>query len=154
MDLRIFLARHDFAGEIDMADARGDNRSTRSRPMSPHLSIWRWSPPMLVSILHRVTGNAMATVGLMVVLIWFLGSLASGPGAYENFADAMGSIPGMIVLIGLSWSFFNHMSSGIRHLVMDVGAGFEITGNKRHALVSLASGIILTIAFWAVILLK
>ena len=55
------------------------------RPLSPHLGIWKWGPAMLVSILHRVTGNGMAFVALPV-LLWWLGSLASGPEAYETFA--------------------------------------------------------------------
>ena len=123
-----------------------------NRPLSPHLSIWRWGPHMLVSILHRVTGDGMAFVALPV-LLWWLGALASGPEAYETFAGAMTSPLGYVVLVGISWAFFNHMSSGIRHFVMDIGAGFEIETNKRHSVVSLASGLVLTAAFWAAILL-
>ena len=123
------------------------------RPLSPHLSIWRWGPHMLTSILHRVSGDSMALVGLPV-LLWWLGALASGPEAYETFAAVMTSPLGYVVLVGLSWAFFNHMSSGIRHFVMDIGAGFEIETNKTHSIVSVASGLILTAAFWAAILLK
>ena len=65
----------------------------------------------------------------------------------------MGSPLGIVVLVALSWAFFNHMSSGIRHFVMDIGAGFEIDRNKTGAFVSIASGIVLTILFWAVVLL-
>ena len=122
------------------------------RPLSPHLSIWRWGPHMLTSILHRVSGDSMALVGLPV-LLWWLGSLASGPDAYATFVAVMTSPLGLVVLVGLSWAFFNHMSSGIRHFVMDIGAGFEIETNKRHSVVSVASGLILTAAFWAAILL-
>ncbi|MBU2032849.1 MAG: succinate dehydrogenase, cytochrome b556 subunit [Alphaproteobacteria bacterium] len=123
------------------------------RPLSPHLSIWKWGPHMLVSILHRVTGSGMATVGL-AVLLWWLGSLAAGPEAYDSFAGVMGSPIGILVLIGLSWAFFNHMSSGLRHFVMDIGAGFEIERNKTSALAVTASGVILTVVFWAVVFLK
>lgn len=123
------------------------------RPLSPHLSIWKWGPHMLVSILHRVTGSGMATVGL-AVLLWWLGALAAGPEAYDRFAGVMGSPIGILVLIGLSWAFFNHMSSGLRHFVMDIGAGFEIERNKNGALAVLASGVILTVVFWAVVFLK
>ena len=55
-----------------------------NRPLSPHLSIWRWGPAMFISILHRVTGSGLATVGLGV-LLWWLGALASGPEAYATF---------------------------------------------------------------------
>tara|TARA_R110002072_G_scaffold81181_5_gene186069 strand:+ start:235 stop:615 length:381 start_codon:yes stop_codon:yes gene_type:complete len=123
------------------------------RPLSPHLSIWKWGPHMLVSILHRVTGSGMATVGLGV-LVWWLGALAAGPEAYEGFAAVMESPIGILVLIGVSWAFFNHMSSGLRHFVMDIGAGFEIERNKTGALAVIASGVILTVVFWAVVFLK
>ena len=122
------------------------------RPLSPHLSIWKWGPHMLVSILHRVTGDGMAFAALPV-LLWWLGALASGPEAYETFATVATSIPGYIVLVGISWAFFNHMSSGIRHFVLDVGAGYEIDTNKRWSVATTASGIILTAVFWAALLL-
>ncbi|HYD24055.1 MAG TPA: succinate dehydrogenase, cytochrome b556 subunit [Croceibacterium sp.] len=122
------------------------------RPLSPHLSIWRWGPHMLVSILHRVTGDGMVFVGLPV-LLWWLGALASGPAAYQTFAEAMTSIPGYVVLVGLSWAFFNHLASGIRHFVLDIGAGFEIDTNKRWSVATTALGILLAAAFWAALLL-
>lgn len=123
-----------------------------NRPLSPHLSIWKWGPAMAVSILHRVSGNGMAVAGLLV-LLWFLGALASGPAAWDSFAQHMGSWYGMIVLVGISWAFFNHLSSGIRHLVLDAGAGFEVDSNNIWSIVSIAAGIVLTVAFWAVVLL-
>ena len=123
-----------------------------SRPLSPHLSIWKWGPHMLVSILHRVSGDGMAFVALPV-LLWWLGAIASGPEAYETFADVATSIPGYIVLVGISWAFFNHMSSGLRHLVLDMGAGYELDTNQTFSVLSVAGGIVLTAAFWAAILL-
>jgi len=122
------------------------------RPLSPHLQIWRWGPHMAVSILHRATGDGMALVGLPI-LIWWLGSIASGPDAYATFASIMGSPLGMVVLVLLSWAFFNHMSSGIRHFVLDIGGGYEIDTNKRWSIGSISSGIILTALFWAAIVL-
>ncbi len=107
---------------------------------------------MAVSILHRVSGNAMATVGLLI-LLWMVGAIAAGPDAYADFAAVMGSWIGIIVLIGISWSFFNHMASGIRHLVLDVGAGYEVDRNNRWSTISILIGILLTVAFWAVVLL-
>lgn len=124
-----------------------------NRPLSPHLSIWKWGPHMAVSILHRVTGDGMALVGLGV-LLWWLGALASGPDAYEAFRGHASSWYGMVVLIGLTWAFFNHMSSGIRHFVLDIGAGYEIERNRTFSYVSIASGVVLTVAFWAFILLR
>ena len=107
---------------------------------------------MLVSILHRVTGDGMAFAALPV-LLWWLGALASGPEAYETFAGHASSWYGMVILVGISWAFFNHMSSGVRHFVLDIGAGYEIDTNKRWSVATTASGIILTAAFWAALLL-
>jgi succinate dehydrogenase / fumarate reductase cytochrome b subunit len=122
------------------------------RPLSPHLSIWKWGPHMAVSILHRVTGDGMAFVALPVFL-WWLGALASGPEAYADFAAVATSPIGYVVLVGISWAFFNHMSSGIRHFVLDIGAGYEIDTNKRWSIATTTIGVILTAAFWAAIVL-
>ncbi|WP_026092094.1 succinate dehydrogenase, cytochrome b556 subunit [Porphyrobacter sp. AAP82] len=122
------------------------------RPLSPHLQIWRWGPHMLVSILHRATGDGMALVGLGV-LLWWLGSLASGPESYATFQGAMGSPLGLLVLVGLSWAFFTHMMSGLRHFVLDIGAGYELDINRTWSVAAPVIAIILTAAFWAVILL-
>ena len=124
----------------------------RPRPLSPHLSIWRWGPAMLVSILHRVTGNGMATVGIGI-LLWWLGAVVSGPASYANFTWAMGSPIGILVLVAISWAYFNHLSSGVRHLVLDIGAGYELKENTLWSVLTTLSGIVLTAAFWAAILL-
>jgi len=121
-----------------------------TRPLSPHLSIWKWGPHMLVSILHRITGDGMACVALPVLLYW-LGSLAAGPEAYASFEHQATSWYGYVILVGISWAFFNHMSSGIRHFVMDVGAGYEIHTNKRWSVATPIIGILLTAAFWAAV---
>ncbi len=128
------------------------------RPIGPHLfdgarPHWRWGPHMFVSILHRVTGDGMALVGLGV-LLWWLGSLAGGADSYDRFTTAMGSPFGLIVLVGLSWAFFSHMSSGIRHFVLDIGAGYELKTNKTFSVVAPLTGVALTIAFWAIVLSK
>ncbi len=123
-----------------------------NRPLSPHLQIWKWGPHMLVSILHRVSGDGMAIVGLGV-LLWWLGALASGPEAYETFHWAMTTPIGYLVLIGLTWAFFSHLCSGLRHFVLDTGAGYELDANKMWSIVSVTGGVVLTLAFWAAIFL-
>ena len=123
------------------------------RPLSPHLQIWRWGPHMLVSILHRATGDGMALVGL-AVLVWWLGAVASGPEAYETFTGWMTSPLGWVVMVGLSWAFFTHMMSGLRHFVLDIGAGYELNTNRMWSIASPVIAILLTVAFWAVILTK
>src|SRR5205085_8716035 len=125
--------------------------TTKTRPLSPHLTVWRWGPHMLVSILHRVTGGALSIVGL-AVLIWWLIAIAGGPDAYAKFSDAAQSPIGLIVLVGLAWAFFQHLLSGMRHLVMDTGAGFELTTNKRFAILTIVGSLLLTALLWAYLL--
>lgn len=108
---------------------------------------------MTVSILHRISGNGLAVAGLGV-LLWWLGALASGPEAYASFSRHVSAWYGMIVLIGISWAFFNHMASGIRHFVLDIGAGYELTSNTRWSMLTPVIGILLTAAFWAALLLR
>ena len=93
----------------------------------------------------------MALVGLGVFL-WGLGALASGPDAYDLFQTLMTSPVGYIVLVGLSWAFFTHMMSGLRHFVLDMGAGYELDTNKFWSVANPIIAILLTIAFWALIL--
>jgi succinate dehydrogenase / fumarate reductase cytochrome b subunit len=123
----------------------------RERPLSPHLSVWRWGPAMAVSILHRVTGGALTVAGL-AVLTWWLTALAAGSDTYDDFSALAGSWVGLVVLIGMSWAFFQHTLSGIRHLVMDTGENFEIGSNKTSAILTIAGSIVLTGALWFYIL--
>jgi len=125
--------------------------STKSRPLSPHLTVWRWGPHMLVSILHRVTGGALSIAGL-AVLTWWLVAIADGPDTYVEFADLARSPIGLVVLVGLTWAFFQHLLSGMRHLVMDTGAGFELDTNKRFAILTIVGSIALTVLLWAYML--
>jgi succinate dehydrogenase / fumarate reductase cytochrome b subunit len=120
--------------------------------MSPHLTIWRWGPHMLVSILHRITGGALSVVGL-ALLVWWLAAIGNGPDAYSKFTSFLGlklvGIPVVLVaLAGLTWAFFQHTLSGVRHLVMDSGAGFEIQTNKKWAVATVVGAILLTLAVW------
>lgn len=92
----------------------------------------------------------MALVGLPV-LLWWLGALASGPAAYATFTGHATNWYGVIVLIGLSWAFFSHMCSGIRHFVLDMGAGYELDTNRTYSVAVVAAAVVLTVAFWAAI---
>jgi succinate dehydrogenase / fumarate reductase cytochrome b subunit len=121
-------------------------RST-SRPLSPHLTIWKWGPHMAVSIMHRVTGNGLATVGALG-LVWWLMAAAIGPDAYATFVKCATSPIGYLVMIGLSWFFFQHLVSGLRHFVLDMGAGYELRTNKTWALATFIISALLTILFW------
>lgn len=124
----------------------------RSRPLSPHLTIWRWGVHMAVSILHRATGAAMATAAV-IGFAWWLAAAAAGPEAYGLFYACATGILGKIVGIGLTWTFFQHMFSGIRHLVMDTGAGYELKTNKFWATMTIAGAVVMTGVVWTPILL-
>lgn len=102
---------------------------------------------MTVSILHRATGVALSIAGL-VVLTWWLMAVAQGQEAYAGFSAAAKHPIGIIVLIGLTWSFFQHLFSGIRHLVMDTGANFELRSNKMSAILTIVGSVISTAAVW------
>ena len=102
---------------------------------------------MLVSILHRVTGGALTIVGL-AILAWWLLSLAGSGDGYGKFTEAARHPVGLIVLIGITWAFFQHLLSGIRHLAMDSGQNFELKGNRTSALATLVISLLLTAALW------
>ena len=107
---------------------------------------------MAVSILHRATGVALSFAGLGI-LAWWLFALSNGTDAYDHFEAALNyrfyQVPLMpIVLIGLTWSFFKHLLSGIRHLVMVTGAAFELGVNKNFAILTIVGSAVLTAALW------
>lgn len=112
---------------------------------------------MLVSILHRATGDGMATVGTVLV-VWWLAALAGGPASYDAFMDvftyATGrpNALGLVFGIGLTFAFFQHMATGIRHFVLDTGAGYALTSNRLWAQATLFASIALTAAYWAYLL--
>ncbi|MEO0412684.1 MAG: succinate dehydrogenase, cytochrome b556 subunit [Pseudomonadota bacterium] len=122
-----------------------------SRPLSPHLQVYAWSPSMLVSTLHRMTGLAM-TAGTLV-LTWGLVALASGQNAWDIYSGFLGSIVGTIILIGFTWALFQHMMSGIRHLIMDTGAGLEIGVSRKLSILTFVGSFGLTGLVWAAVLL-
>lgn len=115
---------------------------------------------MLVSILHRACGTALAIGGGILFAFW-LASAASGADAYLTFLDWMTPDRGkglaglnilpFLILVGLSWAFFQHMSSGLRHFVLDTGAGYDLATNRAWARMTLAASTLLTIVFWALI---
>lgn len=133
-----------------------------ARPLSPHLTIWRWGPHMLVSILHRATGTALA-LGAGILFTWWLAAAASGPEYYESFryyavdaadGDALGGIVNLLaklVAIGLTWSFFQHLFSGLRHFVLDTGAGYELKTNRTGAILTIVGSVAVTALIWAYI---
>ena len=105
-----------------------------SRPLSPFLTIYRWPITMATSIVHRMTGIALA--GGMIVITWWLWAASNGPEPYNVFVDVVSTTLGQIVLFGFVWSLSYHSVNGIRHLAWDLGYGFEVpTANATGILV-------------------
>jgi succinate dehydrogenase / fumarate reductase cytochrome b subunit len=123
-----------------------------SRPLSPHLTIWKWGPHMVVSILHRITGAGLAIVG-GIMFIWWLVAAAGGPESYGRFVEWATWKWMLIVWIGLTWALWQHTFSGLRHFVMDIGAGFELKTNRFWSIMTIVGSVLLTIAVWAYIIL-
>ncbi len=120
--------------------------NNHDRPLSPHLSIYRWPITMATSILHRATGVGLA-VGFIVFVGWLFDA-ASGPDVYAMFLGAMDTTIGCTLLIGWSYAFFYHLSNGIRHLVWDTGRGLEKGQVSASAWFVIVASILLTAAFW------
>ncbi|MCP4182687.1 MAG: succinate dehydrogenase, cytochrome b556 subunit [Hyphomicrobiales bacterium] len=116
------------------------------RPLSPHLSIYKPIPTMVVSILHRITGGALY-VGTLLMVWWLLAAASSE--AYFNYInEIMGSIIGQFILIGFTWALIQHMLGGVKHLFWDVGYGFEKVFSSRIAIFTLIGSISITCIIW------
>jgi succinate dehydrogenase / fumarate reductase cytochrome b subunit len=100
----------------------------RARPLSPHLRIYRWQMGNTLSILHRMTGVALA-LGIVALSYWLI-SLAGGDAAYGSAMRVLWSPVGILFLVGWTFSFLYHLLNGVRHLFWDAGYGFERT--QRH----------------------
>lgn len=129
-----------------MSDSKPDAAATvriRPAPLSPHMQVWRWHVTMLASILTRATGIALYG-GLLIIALGAL-CLATGPEAYGEYVGLLGSWLGRLVLFGITVSIFYHMASGIRHLVWDMGKGFEPKTANMSAVVCMAFGVVAAI---------
>jgi succinate dehydrogenase / fumarate reductase cytochrome b subunit len=132
-----------------MAEAKLSSASgSAARPLSPHLSTYRLTLTMAMSIVHRITGGALYVGSLL--LAWWLLAAASGPNAYATFQSVASSFIGRIVLFGYTWALIHHMLGGLRHLVWDTGHGFGPAEREWLARANLAGSIVLTIVLWIV----
>ncbi len=127
-----------------------------TRPLSPHLQIYRWSPQMAISIFHRATGFVLATAG-MLTLLWWLSAIGGGEENYavfKSYVVSAGENPTTfqitsnwffrLVALAVTFSFFQHLFSGLRHFVLDMGAGYELKANRTWALVAFVAAIFAT----------
>lgn len=116
------------------------------RPLSPFLTIFRWPITMATSIVHRVTGVALA--GGILVLTWWLIAAANGPETYATFVDLITTPLGQLMLFGFTWSLAYHAVNGIRHLAWDLGYGFAVpTADTTGILVFVLSLVLAAGAF-------
>lgn len=123
-----------------------------ARPLSPHLGIYKWHITMLLSILHRATGIALAA-GTVLLLGW-LWSAAYSPACFVRLHEWLNTVIGRIVLVGWSLAFYIHLLNGIRHLCWDTGRGFEIHTAEKSAWAVLLFGAVLTLITWYFVLLS
>ncbi len=121
-----------------------------NRPLSPHLSVYRWQVTNTLSILHRLTGVVLSA-GAMVFTVW-LAAIAGGPDAYLGVIGMLRSPPGVLLLAGATFCFFYHLCNGIRHLFWDAGYGFEIRRARASGLAVVGLATVLTVVFWLVVL--
>jgi len=119
-----------------------------SRPLSPHLQIYRPQITSVLSISHRATGLALS-VGTLL-LVWWLVALARGPEAFASAQSFVGSWFGRLLLLGWTFSLFFHLANGIRHLCWDAGYGFEIKTATISGWVVVAVSAALTVTVWLV----
>ena len=115
-------------------------------PLSPHLQIYRWHISSLLSITHRISG-VINLLALILIFFWVI-ALSLGENNYESFLLIINSFFGKFILIGFTWSMIFHSLSGIRHLIWDLGYGFEIKTANISGIIVIISSLVLTIIFW------
>ena len=117
-------------------------------PLSPHIQIYRWHISSLVSISHRITG-IINIIAITLICLW-ASLLILGENNYEMTNLFLNSLVGKLTILGITWSFSFQILSEIRHLVMDLGYGFELKTTKMTGLIVIFGSIILTIAFYLI----
>lgn len=120
--------------------------TVQNRPLSPHLQVYRPQLTSVLSILHRMTGVALAAGTLL--LVYWLVAAASGAESYETARELIGSVIGRLLLFGWSVALFYHLCNGIRHLFWDAGFGFELPVLYRSGWAVVAATAALTLVTW------
>ena len=122
----------------------------RTRPLSPHLQIYRWQVQMVTSILHRATGIALA-IGTLLLLGGLL-SLAAGRDVFDGYCAFLSDPLLQLLLVGWTWAFAYHLCNGVRHLLQDAGLGFAKPVLVRNGWIVAALSLLITLAVWAYLL--
>lgn len=124
-----------------MADVNRGNR-----PLSPHLQIYRPQISSVLSIFHRITGVGLTLSAVLVV--WWLLAAAVGPEYFATVDGLLTSWIGLLVLMGSGWALSYHLLNGIRHMVWDLGYGFEIESIDRGGIAMVIGSGVLTVLLW------
>jgi len=119
-----------------------------SRPLSPHLQIYRPQLTSVLSVLHRASGIILA-LGALLIAAW-LAAVAMGPGAYQTAHAMLNSWAGCALLIAWTLCTFYHLCNGIRHLAWDAGFGFELPAAYSSGKAVVAAAVALTVIAWAI----
>ena len=117
-------------------------------PLSPHIQIYNWHISSLVSISHRITGIINIIV-ITLICLW-ASLLLLGESRYETIYSLLDSSIGKFIILGIIWSFSFQILSEIRHLIMDLGYGFELKTTKITGLIVIFGSIILTVIFYLI----
>lgn len=120
--------------------------ANRERPLSPHLSVYRWQIQMVTSILHRATGVVLTLGGLL--LAWGLVALAAGEASWNDFIGFARSPLGFLILFGWTWAYAYHLLNGIRHLLQDMGKAVRIEQFVTSSWVAVIGSLVLTALVW------
>ena len=124
------------------------NDKSAARPLSPHLQIYRPMLTMMMSIMHRITG-----IGLyfgIVLLVWWLTAASISDGYFEFVQGFFGHWFGRLLLFGFTWALIHHALGGLRHLLWDMGRGFDLVVVEWLARANLAGSIVLTLLLWII----
>ena len=122
--------------------------TTRPRPLSPHLQIYRFTITMAMSIVQRGTGLALYAGTILIA--WWLIAAATSQDQFAFVDWLVRSWFGLLVLFGYTWALFHHLLGGLRHFVWDTGAGLEKHTASRLGWATLAGSVLLTALVWIV----
>jgi len=119
-----------------------------NNPLSPHLEIYKWNISSLLSITHRIVG-VINILSITLICIWTL-SLLLGENSYEITKLFLKSLFGKFIIVSLCWTFSFHILNEIRHLIWDMGYGFDLKVTKITGVLAFFGSFVLTIVFYLI----
>jgi succinate dehydrogenase / fumarate reductase cytochrome b subunit len=123
-------------------------RNLSSRPLSPHLQIYKPMLTMMMSIMHRITG--MGLYFGIILLVWWLSAASVSDGYFDFVQGFFGHWFGRLLLFCFTWALIHHALGGLRHLLWDTGRGYDLKVVEWLARANLAGSIVLTLLLWII----